>query len=219
MERPLLRSGANNIGHGNGRGRGIGLVYTGVMEHKSSVQESDIFAISRPASALMTYYFLSSLLLGPFFIIALIPLYFRYHTLRYSFDREGISMRWGILFRREINLTYARIQDIHLRSNVVQRWLGLARVEVQTASGSAGAEMVLEGLLEFEAIRDYVYGRMRGGHGVARSASAAPSRSGGGVVLDAAAADRLIETVEDVAREIKGLRETLERREGDQTNG
>lgn len=189
------------------------------MEHKSSVQESEIFAISRPAPALMTYYFLSSLLLGPFFFIPLIPLYFRYHTLRYSFDREGISMRWGILFRREINLTYARIQDIHLRSNVVQRWLGLARVEVQTASGSAGAEMVLEGLLEFEAIRDYVYGRMRGGHGVASSTSAAPPRSGGGVVLDAAAADRLIETIEDVAREIKGLRETLERREGDQANG
>lgn len=166
----------------------------------------------------MTYYFLSSLLLGPFFVFALIPLYFRYHTLRYSFDREGISMRWGILFRREINLTYARIQDIHLRSNVVQRWLGLARVEVQTASGSAGAEMVLEGLLEFEAIRDYVYGRMRGGHGTADSTSAAPSKFAGGVVLDAADADRLIETIEGVAREIKGLRETLESRAGGQVN-
>ena len=98
------------------------------MENKPSVQESDIFAISRPAPALMTYYLLSSLLLGPLFFIPLIPLYFRYHTLRYSFDSEGISMRWGILFRREINLTYARIQDIHLRSNLVQRWLGLARV-------------------------------------------------------------------------------------------
>jgi putative membrane protein len=71
-------------------------------------------------------------------------------------------MSWGILFRREINLTYARIQDIHLRSNVVERWLDLARVEVQTASGSSTAEMTLEGLLEFEAIRDYLYTRMRG---------------------------------------------------------
>ena len=196
----------------------VRFVYTGIMEHKLAAQESEIFAISRPAPALMTYYFLSSLLLGPFFLIPLIPLYFRYHTLRYSFDREGISMRWGILFRREINLTYARIQDIHLRSNLVQRWLGLARVEVQTASGSAGAEMVLEGLLEFEAIRDYVYGRMRGGHRAGDSTSATHSKFGGGVVLGAADADRLIQTIEGVGREIKGLREVLESRAGGQIN-
>ncbi|MEN8162907.1 MAG: PH domain-containing protein [Acidobacteriota bacterium] len=185
------------------------------MENKPSVQESDIFAISRPAPALMTYYFLSSLLLGPLFFFPLIPLYFRYHTLRYSFDSEGISMRWGILFRREINLTYARIQDIHLRSNLVQRWLGLARVEVQTASGSAGAEMVLEGLLEYEAIRDYVYGRMRGGHGAGASSVPSAQTVGGGVVLDAETTSRLIETLEGVTVEIRELRGTLERRAGE----
>ena len=43
----------------------------------------------------------------------------RYSTLRYTFTSEGISMRWGRLFRRGIVLNYARIQDIHLRSNIV----------------------------------------------------------------------------------------------------
>ena len=117
------------------------------------LDQSSIFAIERPAPKLMTYYLLSSFVLGPLFFVLLVPFYFRYHTLRYRFDEEGISMRWGVLFRREINLTYARIQDIHLRSNVVERWLGLARIEVQTASGSAGAEMTLEGLRAGE----YVY--------------------------------------------------------------
>ena len=116
-------------------------------------EEAAVLAIEGPSPKLFTYYPLSSLLLGPLFFIPLIPLYFRYHTLRYRFDEEGISMRCGILFRREINLTYTRIQDIHLRSNVVERWLDLARIEVQTASGSSGVEMTLEGLLEFEAIR------------------------------------------------------------------
>jgi putative membrane protein len=46
-------------------------------------------------------------------------------------------MRWGILFRREISLTYARIQDIQLSSNLVERWLGLAKIQLQTASGSS----------------------------------------------------------------------------------
>ena len=124
--------------------------------------EAEVFAIRQPDPALFRYYVLASLLAGPLFLVPLIPLYFRYHTLRYQFDSEGISMRWGILFRREITLTYARIQDIHLVSNFVERWLGLARVQIQTASGSTSAEMTLEGIREFAMVRDYLYGRMRG---------------------------------------------------------
>lgn len=71
-------------------------------------------------------------------------------------------MKVGILFRREVNLTYARIQDIHLRSGILQRWLGLADLQVQTASGSSGPELVIEGFKEFELIRDFLYSRMRG---------------------------------------------------------
>jgi len=115
----------------------------------STIQQR-VFAIERPHRNLLGYYVLSSFVLGPLFLFPLIPRFFRYETLRIRFDEEGISMRWGLLFRKEIHLTYSRIQDIHLRSNFVERWLGLARVEIQTASGSAKAEMTIEGLLEFE---------------------------------------------------------------------
>jgi uncharacterized membrane protein YdbT with pleckstrin-like domain len=170
------------------------------------MDESTIFAIQRPAPNLFTYYLLSSFVLGPLFFVLLIPLYFRYHTLRYRFDEEGISMRWGILFRREINLTYARIQDIHLRSNFVERWLNLARVEVQTASGSSGAEMTLEGLLEFEAIRDYLYTRMRGSRDLRDAATRAPAASAG---VDTAAMQELALTLREVASELRAVREAL----------
>ncbi len=185
------------------------------MDDSRPIDESAIFAIERPAPVLLTYYVLASLLLGPLFLVLLVPLYFRYHTLRYRFDEEGISMRWGILFRREINLTYARIQDIHLRSNVVERWLNLARIEVQTASGSSGAEMTLEGLLEFEAIRDYLYTRMRGSD--ARrggSTTAAPARAG----ADSAAIQELTATLREVTAELRAVHEALasrDRRGGD----
>ena len=169
--------------------------------------EAAVFAIERPSPKLFTYYLLSSLLLGPLFFIPLIPLYFRYHTLRYRFDEEGISMRWGILFRREINLTYARSQDIHLRSNVVERWLDLARIEVQTASGSSGAEMTLEGLLKFEAIRDYLYARMRGSLD-RRPATPASASSPSGAV-DAAVTNELTATLREVTAELRALREAL----------
>ncbi len=121
-----------------------------------------IAAIERPHARLWTLYLLRALLTGPAFVVLAPFLWFRWHSMRYRFDEEGVHMRWGILFRREINLTYRRIQDIHLRSGLFQRWLGLADVLVQTAAGSASAEMTIEGLREFEAVRDFLYTRMRG---------------------------------------------------------
>lgn len=118
--------------------------------------------VREPHPNLLKYYFLTSLATVPFFPVAMAYGWFRYHTLRYTFDSEGVQVRWGILFRREVALTYARIQDIHLVSNFVERWLGLARIQVQTASASGGAELVVEGLQDFEAIRDFLYSRMRG---------------------------------------------------------
>ena len=119
-------------------------------------------ATRRPDPALLTYYALGSILLGPFFFVYLLPSYFKYRSLRYTVEDEGITMRWGILFRREISLTYARIQDIHLSSNFLERWLGIAKIQIQTASGSSSAEMTIEGLREYGAVRDFLYGRMRG---------------------------------------------------------
>lgn len=116
----------------------------------------------RPDPKLLTYYLLSAFVAGPGFPFLMAYLYFRYHTLRYDVDGEGLTMRWGILFRREVSLTYARIQDIHLTSNVVERYLGLAKVQLQTASSSAQAEMNIEGLTFFEPMRDFLYARMRG---------------------------------------------------------
>lgn len=122
----------------------------------------NIRTLERPDPDLLKYYIINAFFTGPGVIAALPYLFFRYHTLRYRFDEEGIHMKVGILFRREINLTYARIQDIHLRSGIIQRWLGLANVQIQTASGSSGPELVIEGFKEFEAIRDFLYTRMRG---------------------------------------------------------
>jgi uncharacterized membrane protein YdbT with pleckstrin-like domain len=121
--------------------------------------------ITRPAPQLMAYYVLVALATLPAAIIVLPILWFRYVTLRYHFDDEGISMRVGWMFKKETLLTYRRIQDIHLTRNIVQRWLGLATVSVQTASGSSGPEMSIEGILEADLLRDFLYQEMRGARG------------------------------------------------------
>ena len=128
-----------------------------------------IVQLQRPNPALWTYYIIRAVLTGPGLIGLLPYLFFRYRTLRYTFDEQGIHMRVGILFRKEVNVTYARIQDIHLSAGLLQRWLGLADVQIQTASGSAKPELVIEGFREFEAIRDFLYTRMRGYAGRAAS--------------------------------------------------
>ncbi|HVC92782.1 MAG TPA: PH domain-containing protein [Pirellulales bacterium] len=122
----------------------------------------DPLTITRPDKALMWYYLIVSLLTGPGVFVAILPLFFKYETLRYRFDGEGVSMSWGILFRREIYLTYRRIQDIHLTRNLLQRWLGQATVSIQTASGSSSPEMAIEGVLAADALRDFLYAKMRG---------------------------------------------------------
>src|SRR5881394_240718 len=132
--------------------------------HREPVPEM-IRRLNEPDPALWKYYIIRAILTGPALLITLPYLYFRYYTLRYRFDEEGIHMKVGILFRREINLTYSRIQDIHLKSGLLQRWFGLANVEVQTASGSSGAELVIEGFKEYEAIRNFLYTKMRGYQG------------------------------------------------------
>lgn len=170
---------------------------------RACMDERHIFAIERPHPNLFRLYTLRSLLAGPLFPLVLLVLYFRYHTMRYRFDAEGISMSWGILFRHETRLTYARIQDIHLSSGLVQRWLGLADLHVQTAAGSATPEMTIEGLLEFEAVRDFLYGRMRGARDIRPAAHAAPAAPS-----DAEA----VELLREIAGELRAAREALSRR-------
>jgi membrane protein YdbS with pleckstrin-like domain len=187
-------------------------------------------AMLRPERALLKYYLLTSFAAGPFFLFPLVPLYFKYHTLRYEIDEEGITMRWGVLFRREVSLTYARIQDIHLSSNFVERWFGLARIQVQTASGSAEAEMTIEGLYAVQQVRDFLYSRMRGARGAGESAQSvattpahagaagpvgAPVRRVAGGERGIAINDDLTAALLETAAELRALRLAVEARRGD----
>jgi len=160
-----------------------------------------IYALSRPNPALLTLYIWRAVLTGPLIIVTLPYLLFRYASLRYSFDDQGIHMRWGIIFRREINLTYTRIQDIHVRSGVMQRWLGLADLMVQTASGSAGPEMTIEGFREHHSLRDFLYARMRGlrpgAAGGAHAAAGLPS------------SPELLTLLHDIRDELRGAAQAL----------
>jgi len=154
-----------------------------------------IVAIDRPRESLLTYYALKAIAANVALPFVFPYLYFRYHTMRYRFDTDGIHMKWGVIFRREVLLNYSRIQDIHLRSNLIERWLGLARIEIQTASGSADANMTLEGMEDPEGMRDFLYSRMRGTRG--EKAEAAP--------------DPVAAVLHEIAGELREIRALVER--------
>jgi uncharacterized protein len=125
----------------------------------------DPASISRPDPSLMHYYLIVSLFTLIGFPFVLLAMYIRFRTLQYKFDDKGVSMVVGLLFRREVYLTYRRIQDIHVTRNIIHRWLGLSAVAIQTAAGSSSAEMTIEGIRNPDALRDYLYMKMRGARG------------------------------------------------------
>ncbi len=163
----------------------------------------------RPDPRLLTWFILRSLVLLPFFFIALIPGYFKYKTLRYRFDHQGIGMRWGLLWRREIHLTYTRIQDIHVSRGLLERWLGLATIQIQTAAGSSSAEMSLIGFTDYAGLRDFLYSKMRGAG--TRPAAAAHAAAAPAVPPHAAAANSAAEVavLGQILAEVRALRAEL----------
>lgn len=156
----------------------------------------------------MTHYVIKCVMALPALPVMLPMLYFRYHTMRYRFDAEGIRMSWGILFRHEVVLNYTRIQDIHLRSSWIERLLGLARIEIQTAAGSANAEMTLEGMADPDAMRDFLYSRMRGSRDIHHAGHTA-----------AEGGDELTLTLREVAAELRAIRLLVEASKKEQAHG
>ena len=173
--------------------------------HSPRTPNFDPAKITRPSPVLLNYYVVTTvvatLCIIPLTIIALLPNLFKYRSLRYRFDEEGVSMAWGVLFRREINLTYRRIQDIHVTRNLFQRWMGLATVAIQTASGSSGPEMSIEGILEVDQLRDFLYSKMRGARGEVEEAEAAEADE---------PADEALRLLHEIRDEIVALRRTGE---------
>ena len=70
---------------------------------------------------------------------------------------------------------------------------------MQTASGNSGAEMSIEGIREFETVRDFLYSKMRGVKDHEHDRSGTTSLSN----------DELAGVLREIAAEVRALRATL----------
>ena len=82
-------------------------------------------------------------------------------------------------------------------------------MQIQTASGTAGAELTIEGFQEFEGIRDFLYSRMRGARD--KTAPIPP--------LPNAPADEAVTLLLAIRDELRQTRELLQTRSGTSSAG
>lgn len=90
----------------------------------------------------------------------------------YMVSDRSLRIREGIVKVQERTMTFANIQQVAIRQNPVQRWLGLADVEVRTAGGGGGKSQEqrgkpdlhvgsFRGLSDAPLIRDAIRERLR----------------------------------------------------------
>lgn len=79
----------------------------------------------------------------------------QYRAWGYTLREGDLYVRRGVLSRNTSVIPLARIQHVDTRQDLVERWLGLARVVVYTA-GIRGAELTIPGLTaeKAETLRD-----------------------------------------------------------------
>jgi putative membrane protein len=96
------------------------------------------------------------------FVPAVIGALAKYLSFRYRFGPDELVIREGIVTRNERHVPYARIQNIDLVQNPLHRWLGVAEVRVETASGDRPeAIMRVLSLSAVETMREHVFREKR----------------------------------------------------------
>jgi len=82
----------------------------------------------------------------------------RYLTFRLRYDERELVIRWGLLFRHERHVPYARIQNVDAVQNVVHRLFSVVDVRVETGGGEEEeARLSVLPRAAFDEIRSRVF--------------------------------------------------------------
>jgi membrane protein YdbS with pleckstrin-like domain len=81
----------------------------------------------------------------------------QYQSWGFRLGEADLYVRRGVLSRTTSVIPHRRIQHVDTRRDLLERWLGLARLVVYTA-GIRGAEITIPGIAaeEAETLRDYL---------------------------------------------------------------
>ena len=108
------------------------------------------------------------ILVSLIFIIYWIPKY--YDTISYKLTDNEIVWRRGVWFKNTGVVPYNRITNIDIGQGPISRMLGIAALKIQTAGYSgkqARSEIKIEGVEQFEELRELIMKFVRGKRPVA----------------------------------------------------
>jgi len=87
-----------------------------------------------------------------------------YETMVYKLTKDEIVWRRGVWFKKTGIVPYNRITNIDIGQGPISRMLGIASLKIQTAgySGQSPAEIKIEGVEQFEELRELIMEFVRG---------------------------------------------------------
>ncbi len=96
------------------------------------------------------------------FLLYWIPRF--YSTISYVLTENEIVWRRGVWFKNTGIVPYNRITNVDIAQGPISRNLGIAALKLQTAgySGQEKAEIKLEGIEDFEQLREFIMNFVRG---------------------------------------------------------
>jgi membrane protein YdbS with pleckstrin-like domain len=127
---------------------------------------------------------------------------FYYRSLSYEIGDDQVIVRQGVLTRAVKHVPYRTVTNITVKRGLIDRWLGLGTLEIQTAgiSGTQQAEQSLAGLTDPDEVYDLVVAqlhRFRGGMAPTQAEMEAPGNAN--------------ETLAALLAEVRAIREGLEK--------
>jgi membrane protein YdbS with pleckstrin-like domain len=132
-----------------------------------------------------------------------------YRSLAYEVREDEIVVQQGIWTKSIKHVPYRTVTNLALKRGILDRWLGIGRLEVQTAgiSGSSAPEESLAGLTNVREVYEGVAAELRRFQG-----GMAPTAAGTDQESPApAGAAALQETLNSLLDEVRAIRRALDR--------
>jgi len=128
------------------------------------VLQFPIYLLSIPLLMLVGLIFSLPILLIILFVMYWIPKY--YGSMNYKLTDDEMTWRRGVWFKKTGIVPYNRITNIDISQGPVSRSLGIAALKIQTAGYSGPStttsEIKIEGMEDFEGMRESIMGLVRG---------------------------------------------------------
>ncbi|MDZ7837561.1 MAG: PH domain-containing protein [Actinomycetota bacterium] len=87
-----------------------------------------------------------------------------YRVAEYSIGKNGVKMKWGVLWKKEVNVPYAKITNVDITRGPLERALNIGTIHLQTAGagGQQGqkAELKLPGIEHLNSVQKTVIAKI-----------------------------------------------------------